>query len=93
MHVNHLDEIERTLPIRIPVGSHLVDHVGRHARESGTGHHGIWIGFFGGLLQDINLGASTAMGFEGIRHYLGMNILPKSVCGYFAGKFSSSLIN
>jgi len=49
---------------------------------------GIWIGFFGGLLQDINLGASTAMGFDAIRHYLGMNILPKSICGYFAGKFS-----
>lgn len=53
--------------------------------------YGIWIGFFSGLLQDINLGVMAISGTEQIRHYLGINILPKSLVGYLAGKFSENI--
>ncbi|MDH4262516.1 MAG: rod shape-determining protein MreD [Spirochaetia bacterium] len=53
--------------------------------------HGIWIGFIAGLLQDINLGVMTIAGTSQVRHYLGINILPKALVGYLGGKFSSSI--
>ncbi len=49
---------------------------------------GLWVGFFGGLLQDINLGIIPTLTYEKIRYYLGINILPKSIVGYLAGKGS-----
>jgi len=52
--------------------------------------YGIWIGFFSGLLQDINLGAMAISGTMQGRHYLGINILPKALVGYLTGKFSDS---
>lgn len=53
--------------------------------------YGIWIGFFAGLLQDINLGVMATSVTGQIRHYLGINIIPKTVSGYLAGKFSDSI--
>jgi rod shape-determining protein MreD len=53
--------------------------------------YGIWIGFLAGLLQDINLGVMTIAGTSQVRHYLGINILPKAMVGYLAGKFSESI--
>lgn len=51
---------------------------------------GIWVGFLGGLLQDINLG-----GFIGARneelYYIGTHALPKSLVGYFVGKISGQI--
>jgi len=53
--------------------------------------YGIWIGFFGGLLQDINLGVMTILGTNQVQHYIGINILPKSITGYLSGKFSENI--
>ncbi|MDH4199394.1 MAG: rod shape-determining protein MreD [Spirochaetia bacterium] len=53
--------------------------------------YGIWIGFLAGLLQDINLGVMTISGTSQVRHFLGINILPKSLSGYLAGKFADSI--
>ena len=52
---------------------------------------GVWIGFLGGLLQDINLGSITSGTMETIRNFLGVNVLSKSVVGYIAGKFSGKI--
>jgi len=53
--------------------------------------YGIWIGFLAGLLQDINLGVMTISGTSHVRHYLGINILPKALVGYLGGKFADSI--
>lgn len=51
---------------------------------------GIWVGFFGGLLQDINLGGITlAQGV--VQYYIGTHSLPKALIGYFSGKFSKEI--
>jgi len=52
---------------------------------------GLWVGFFGGLLQDINFGTFSTMAVGSIQHYIGMNILPKSIVGYVTGKFSEKV--
>ena len=53
--------------------------------------YGIWIGFIAGLLQDINLGVMTVAGTNQVRHYIGINILPKALAGYLSGKFSDNI--
>lgn len=50
---------------------------------------GIWVGFFGGLLQDINLGGFADN--ADINYYIGVNALPKVLIGYFIGKISKEL--
>ena len=52
---------------------------------------GIWVGFFGGLLQDINLGIVPNFNIEKIRYFLGINILPKALIGYATGKISKGI--
>ena len=49
---------------------------------------GLWIGFFSGLLQDINLGGISEIGVEKINYYIGINALSKALIGYTAGKFA-----
>lgn len=52
---------------------------------------GIWVGFFGGLLQDINLGIIPNFDIEKMRYFLGINILPKALIGYIAGKIAKGI--
>ncbi|MES0488578.1 MAG: rod shape-determining protein MreD [Leptospirales bacterium] len=52
---------------------------------------GMWVGFFGGLLQDINFGTFSIMAMGSLQHSIGMNVLPKSIVGYIAGKFSEKV--
>jgi len=49
---------------------------------------GLWVGYIGGLLLDINLGTMASMDNNTIRQYIGINAIPKAVCGYLAGKVS-----
>ncbi|RME90986.1 MAG: rod shape-determining protein MreD [Candidatus Hydrogenedentota bacterium] len=51
---------------------------------------GIWVGFLGGLLQDINLGGS-ALGSSEVRYYIGTHTLPVSLIGYFTGKIAPKI--
>jgi len=52
---------------------------------------GLWIGFLGGLLQDINLGNFLALDTNQLKYYIGINALPKTLIGYFTGRIASSI--
>lgn len=54
---------------------------------------GIWVGFFGGLLQDINLGGISVQDSGQVEYFIGTNALPKTLMGYFAGKFAKGVKN
>ena len=47
---------------------------------------GLWIGFFAGLLQDINLGAYVSLTSQETNYFIGSNALPKALIGYFTGR-------
>ena len=47
---------------------------------------GLWVGFFAGLLQDINLGGYS-LSFDEIKYFIGIHALPNALAGYFSGKF------
>ncbi len=51
---------------------------------------GLWVGFLGGLLQDINLGGVAESATE-IRFYIGTHALPKTLIGFFMGKISGKI--
>ena len=53
---------------------------------------GLWVGFFAGLLQDINLGGYFSPVFSQAKYYVGTYALPKALLGYTAGKFSPYFI-
>ena len=47
----------------------------------------LWLGFFAGLLQDINLGAYLSLAPEGgAKYFIGSHALPKALIGYYTGK-------
>jgi rod shape-determining protein MreD len=51
----------------------------------------LWIGFFGGLLQDINLGGYTNLVKQEMQFYIGTSALAKTVVGFLAGKISRDI--
>ncbi len=51
----------------------------------------LWIGFFGGLLQDINLGGYTNLVKQDLQYYIGTSALAKTIVGYIAGKFARNI--
>lgn len=51
---------------------------------------GLWIGFWGGLLQDINIGA-IALEDESIKYFIGIHALPKTILGFLVGQFSGGM--
>jgi rod shape-determining protein MreD len=51
----------------------------------------LWIGFFGGLLQDINLGGYTNVVKQDMQYYIGTSALAKTVIGYIAGKVARDI--
>ena len=51
----------------------------------------LWIGFFGGLLQDINLGGYTNLVKQDMQYYIGTSALAKTVIGYVAGKVARDI--
>lgn len=51
---------------------------------------GLWIGFWGGLLQDINIGG-IALDEDHIKYFIGVHALPKTLLGFFVGKFSAGI--
>lgn len=48
----------------------------------------LWVGFFGGLLQDINLGGYTNLVKQEMQYYIGTSSLAKTLVGYFTGKIA-----
>lgn len=52
---------------------------------------GLWVGFLGGLLQDVNLGgvADPATGMA--HYYIGTHALSKTLVGYLTGKMSKEI--
>ncbi|MCB1145391.1 MAG: rod shape-determining protein MreD [Leptospiraceae bacterium] len=52
---------------------------------------GLWVGFLGGLLQDINLGGIAAIQSDATSYYIGTHALPKTLIGYFVGKASREI--
>ncbi len=48
---------------------------------------GLWVGFFSGLLQDINLGGVALSASEELNYYIGTHTLPKTLIGYFNNFF------
>lgn len=52
---------------------------------------GIWVGFIGGLLQDVNLGGTAIGGGEAVRYYIGTHALPEALIGYLTGKISKNI--
>jgi rod shape-determining protein MreD len=51
----------------------------------------LWIGFFGGLLQDINLGGYTNLVKQDMQYYIGTSALAKTVIGFVAGKVARDI--
>lgn len=52
---------------------------------------GLWVGFWGGLLQDINLGGYIE-GIEQTTYYfIGTNALPKALIGYATGLIAKDI--
>lgn len=51
----------------------------------------LWIGFFGGLLQDINLGGYTNLIKQDMQFYVGTSALAKTLIGFLAGKISGDI--
>ena len=54
---------------------------------------GLWVGFFGGLLQDVYLGGVAIPNTEIVQFYLGTHALPKTIMGYIAGKIAKGVNN
>lgn len=52
---------------------------------------GLWVGFIGGILQDINLGGMANISAETITFFIGTHALPKALIGYFIGKITKSI--
>lgn len=51
----------------------------------------LWIGFFGGLLQDINLGGYANLIKQEMQYYIGTSALAKTIVGFIAGKISGDI--
>lgn len=51
----------------------------------------LWIGFFGGLLQDINLGGYTNLVKQDMQYYIGTSALAKTIIGYVSGKVARDI--
>ncbi|MBS0616902.1 MAG: rod shape-determining protein MreD [Spirochaetes bacterium] len=51
----------------------------------------LWIGFFGGLLQDINLGGYTNLVKQDVQYYIGTSALAKTIVGFVAGKVARDI--
>ncbi|MDH5717784.1 MAG: rod shape-determining protein MreD [Spirochaetia bacterium] len=51
----------------------------------------LWIGFWGGILQDINLGGIDITETGKAKYFLGTHALPKTIIGYTAGKLSKGI--
>lgn len=51
----------------------------------------LWIGFFGGLLQDINLGGYTNLVKQEMQYYIGTSALAKTIIGFVAGKVARDI--
>lgn len=51
---------------------------------------GLWIGFFGGLLQDINIGGISTDVYS-INYFIGVHALPKTIVGYVVGKIADGI--
>ncbi len=51
---------------------------------------GLWVGFLGGLLQDINLGGMVETGAVATSYYIGTHALPKTLIGYFTGRITKN---
>jgi len=51
----------------------------------------LWIGFFGGLLQDINLGGYTNLVKQEMQYYIGTSALAKTIIGYVSGKVARDI--
>ena len=54
---------------------------------------GLWVGFFAGLLQDINLGAYVSLTSQETNYFIGSNALPKALVGYFTGKLAPFVLS
>ena len=54
---------------------------------------GLWLGFFAGLLQDINLGAYVSLKSEDLNYFIGSHALPKALIGYYTGKMLPSFLS
>lgn len=52
---------------------------------------GLWIGFIGGLLQDINLGGMVDISSTAVSYFIGTHALPKALIGYFIGKIAKNI--
>lgn len=52
---------------------------------------GVWVGFLAGILQDVNMGVIQDIDTLEQSYYIGMNIIPKTLVGYFVGKVASSM--
>ncbi len=51
----------------------------------------LWIGFFGGLLQDVNLGGYTNLIKQDLQYYIGTSALAKTIVGFIAGKVARDI--
>lgn len=51
----------------------------------------LWIGFFGGILQDINLGGYTNLVKQEMQYYIGTSALAKTIIGYVSGKVARDI--
>lgn len=51
----------------------------------------VWIGFFGGILQDINLGGYTNLVQQDVRYYIGTSALAKTIVGFVTGKIAHNI--
>ncbi|MDH5719480.1 MAG: rod shape-determining protein MreD [Spirochaetia bacterium] len=52
---------------------------------------GLWIGFFGGLLQDMNIGGLDVYEGGKAQYFLGIHALPKTIIGYITGKLAKGI--
>lgn len=51
----------------------------------------LWIGFFGGLLQDINLGGYSNLVKQDMQFYIGTSALAKTIIGFATGKVARDI--
>ena len=51
----------------------------------------LWVGFFGGLLQDVNLGGYTNLIRQDLQYYIGTSALAKTIVGFIAGKVARDI--
>ena len=52
---------------------------------------GIWVGFIGALLQDINLGGVASESSDTIKYYLGTYSISKPILGYLAARVAPNI--